>query len=77
MISITIDNETPETALIRTIRDKIGADVPITIHGSLESGVLSIEIDRDPLTQEQRDIIETGIKNMLLVRGIDALVSIE
>lgn len=77
IILITIDNETPETALIRILRDKIGADVPITLHGSLKSGSLRIEIERDPLTSEQAQAVETGIKNMLHVRGIDTLVSIE
>lgn len=77
MISITIDNETPETALIRILRGKIGNDVPISLHGSLKSGNVRIEIDRDPLTPEQEQVVETGIKNMLHARGIYTLVAIE
>ena len=77
MISIIIENETPETALIRILRSNVGSDVPISVYGSLKSGDLRIEIDRDPLTHEQEQVVEDGIKKILHMRGIDTLVNIE
>ena len=77
MILITIGNETPELALIRALRDTIGPDAPISVHGSLKSGNVRIEIDHDKLTPAQERAVENGMKKMLHMYGADVVISIE